>query len=114
VAPANLSYREQEGDVEWIMREALRRAGSRDQGVATRAVLLVDVLNLLKDAIGLPPEANGIFAAHRLRVRRRAVPPSQRRRPVMSASLAFDERRTGTFASDHFGLSVEVRWPTRP
>jgi endonuclease/exonuclease/phosphatase family metal-dependent hydrolase len=33
---------------------------------------------------------------------------------VMSASLAFDERRTGTFASDHYGLSVEIGWPTRP
>jgi hypothetical protein len=43
------------------MREALRRAVDiRDQGVTTRAVMLVDVLNLLKDAIGMPPEANGI------------------------------------------------------
>jgi endonuclease/exonuclease/phosphatase family metal-dependent hydrolase len=33
---------------------------------------------------------------------------------VMSASLAFDERRTGTFASDHFGLRVDIRWLTRP
>ena len=33
---------------------------------------------------------------------------------VMSASLAFDQRRTGTFASDHFGLSVDIAWPTRP
>jgi hypothetical protein len=43
------------------MREALRRAVDiRDQGVTTRAVMLVDVLNLLKDAIGMPPKANGI------------------------------------------------------
>jgi endonuclease/exonuclease/phosphatase family metal-dependent hydrolase len=33
---------------------------------------------------------------------------------VMDASLAFHERRTGTFASDHYGLSVDVAWPTRP
>ena len=31
---------------------------------------------------------------------------------VMNASLAFHERRTGTFASDHYGLSVEIGWPT--
>jgi len=33
---------------------------------------------------------------------------------VMQASLAFNEPRTGTFASDHYGLSVEIAWPTRP
>jgi endonuclease/exonuclease/phosphatase family metal-dependent hydrolase len=33
---------------------------------------------------------------------------------VVSASLAFDEPRTGTLASDHYGLCVEVTWPTRP
>ena len=33
---------------------------------------------------------------------------------VMTASLAFDDRKTGTFASDHYGLSVDVAWPTRP
>jgi endonuclease/exonuclease/phosphatase family metal-dependent hydrolase len=33
---------------------------------------------------------------------------------VIGASLAFDEPRTGTFASDHYGLSVDVAWPTRP
>ena len=33
---------------------------------------------------------------------------------VMRASLAFNERRTGTFASDHYGLSVDIVWPTRP
>ena len=32
---------------------------------------------------------------------------------VLAASLAFDEQRTGTFASDHFGLCVDVAWPTR-
>jgi len=58
---ANLNYRAHHGDVEWLMREALRRAVDiRDQGVTNRAVMLVDVLNLLKDAIGMPPEANGI------------------------------------------------------
>jgi endonuclease/exonuclease/phosphatase family metal-dependent hydrolase len=33
---------------------------------------------------------------------------------VLAASLAFNEPRTGTFASDHFGLCVDVLWPSRP
>ena len=33
---------------------------------------------------------------------------------VLAASLAFDEPRTGTYASDHFGLCVDVAWPSRP
>jgi endonuclease/exonuclease/phosphatase family metal-dependent hydrolase len=33
---------------------------------------------------------------------------------VLSASLAFDTKKTGVFASDHFGLSVDIAWPTRP
>jgi endonuclease/exonuclease/phosphatase family metal-dependent hydrolase len=33
---------------------------------------------------------------------------------VISTTLAFDERRTGTFASDHCGLSVDLAWPNRP
>jgi endonuclease/exonuclease/phosphatase family metal-dependent hydrolase len=33
---------------------------------------------------------------------------------VISATLAFNERRTGTFASDHYGLSVDIAWPNRP
>jgi endonuclease/exonuclease/phosphatase family metal-dependent hydrolase len=33
---------------------------------------------------------------------------------VLRASLAFDHRRTGVLASDHFGLVVEIAWPTRP
>jgi endonuclease/exonuclease/phosphatase family metal-dependent hydrolase len=33
---------------------------------------------------------------------------------VIAASLAFNVRRTGIFASDHYGLSVDVAWPTRP
>lgn len=32
---------------------------------------------------------------------------------VLDASLVFNERRTGTLASDHFGLCVDIRWPTR-
>jgi len=32
---------------------------------------------------------------------------------VMGASLAFDHRRTGTFASDHYGLCVDIAWPAR-
>ena len=33
---------------------------------------------------------------------------------VLSARLAFHEPRTGTVASDHAGLCVDVLWPTRP
>jgi endonuclease/exonuclease/phosphatase family metal-dependent hydrolase len=33
---------------------------------------------------------------------------------VLSARLAFHEPRTGTLASDHAGLVVDVVWPTRP
>jgi endonuclease/exonuclease/phosphatase family metal-dependent hydrolase len=33
---------------------------------------------------------------------------------VLNAALVFEEPRTGTFASDHFGLCVDIAWPTRP
>lgn len=33
---------------------------------------------------------------------------------VLSASLAFNQPRTGVFASDHYGLCVDVHWPFRP
>jgi endonuclease/exonuclease/phosphatase family metal-dependent hydrolase len=33
---------------------------------------------------------------------------------VMSATLVFNERKTGTFASDHYGLSVDIAWPEPP
>jgi endonuclease/exonuclease/phosphatase family metal-dependent hydrolase len=33
---------------------------------------------------------------------------------VISTTLAFEERRTGPFASDHYGLSVDIAWPNRP
>jgi endonuclease/exonuclease/phosphatase family metal-dependent hydrolase len=33
---------------------------------------------------------------------------------VISSALAFDERKTATLASDHYGLSVDIAWPTRP
>jgi hypothetical protein len=33
---------------------------------------------------------------------------------VLSANLAFDKPMTGTFASDHYGLLVDISWPTRP
>jgi endonuclease/exonuclease/phosphatase family metal-dependent hydrolase len=33
---------------------------------------------------------------------------------VLSASLVFDQPRTGTYASDHYGLCVDIAWPTRP
>jgi endonuclease/exonuclease/phosphatase family metal-dependent hydrolase len=32
---------------------------------------------------------------------------------VLRASLAFNSPKTGTFASDHYGLSVDIVWPTR-
>ena len=33
---------------------------------------------------------------------------------VLNVSLVFNEPRTGTFASDHYGLCVDIAWPTRP
>ena len=33
---------------------------------------------------------------------------------VLSASLVFHEPRTGAFASDHYGLCVDIVWRTRP
>lgn len=33
---------------------------------------------------------------------------------VLTASLAFNESRTGILASDHYGLCVDVAWPLRP
>ena len=33
---------------------------------------------------------------------------------VLSASVAFDGSLTGRIASDHYGLSVDIAWPTRP
>ena len=33
---------------------------------------------------------------------------------VISTTLAFNKRRSGTFASDHYGLSVDIAWPNRP
>ena len=33
---------------------------------------------------------------------------------VLAADLAFHTPKTGILASDHFGLSVDVRWPQRP
>jgi endonuclease/exonuclease/phosphatase family metal-dependent hydrolase len=33
---------------------------------------------------------------------------------VLRTELAFNEPRTGTLASDHYGLSVDVAWPDRP
>ena len=33
---------------------------------------------------------------------------------VLNASLAFNEPRTGTYASDHYGLCADIAWPTRP
>ena len=48
------AYKSHEGEPEWLMREALRRAiDIRDQGVTPRAVMLVDVLHLLQSALGI-------------------------------------------------------------
>ncbi len=33
---------------------------------------------------------------------------------VEQATIVFDEPLTGILASDHFGLAVDVHWPTRP
>ncbi len=33
---------------------------------------------------------------------------------VLSASVVFDSPKTGVLASDHYGLCVEVAWPTGP
>lgn len=33
---------------------------------------------------------------------------------VLSTSVAFDQPRTGTYGSDHYGLCVDIAWPTRP
>ena len=33
---------------------------------------------------------------------------------VLSAALAFDKSLTGRVASDHYGLVVDIAWPTRP
>jgi endonuclease/exonuclease/phosphatase family metal-dependent hydrolase len=33
---------------------------------------------------------------------------------VVGAELAFNEPRTGVCASDHYGISVDIAWPTRP
>jgi hypothetical protein len=48
------AYENHAGDREWLMREALRRAiDIRDQGVTTRAVMLVNVLQSLQSALGI-------------------------------------------------------------
>jgi hypothetical protein len=48
------AYKNHAGDSEWLMREALRRAiDIRDQGVTTRAAMLVDVLHSLQSALGI-------------------------------------------------------------
>ncbi len=33
---------------------------------------------------------------------------------VLSARVVFDEPRTGVLASDHFGVTADIVWPTRP
>jgi hypothetical protein len=62
---ANRNYRNHSGDTEWLMREALRRAvdirdvAASREPLSTRPVMLVDVLNALKDAMGFDTKANG-------------------------------------------------------
>ena len=46
------SYKDHAGDAQWLMKEALRRAVDiREQGTG-RGTMLVDVLNMLSDALG--------------------------------------------------------------
>ena len=61
----NSNYRNHAGDAAWLLRDALRRAVDIRDAVASgelpsgRAVMLVDVLNSLKDAIGIDPRDTG-------------------------------------------------------
>jgi hypothetical protein len=55
----SMAYRRHVGDAEWLMKEALRRAVDIRDGRTNAGTELVDVLNLLKDAMGFPPEASG-------------------------------------------------------
>ena len=62
---ANRNYKKHPNDAEWLLREALRRAidirdvSGSGEPVSGRPAKLVDVLNALKDAMGLDPDANG-------------------------------------------------------
>jgi hypothetical protein len=48
----SMAYRQHVGDAEWLMKEAPRRAVDiREQGTG-RGTMLVDVLNMLSDALG--------------------------------------------------------------
>ena len=50
---ASLAYRDHAGDAEWLLSEAQRKAiYIRNQGVTPAAVMVVDVLNMLQDALG--------------------------------------------------------------
>jgi hypothetical protein len=52
----SLDYRNHAGDAEWLLREAQRKAMYiRDEGVSPAAVMVVDVLNMLEDALGFEP-----------------------------------------------------------
>ena len=61
----NGNYKNHLGDAEWLMRDALRRAvdirdaAANGESVSGRPVMLVSVLNSLKDAIGMDGEATG-------------------------------------------------------
>jgi hypothetical protein len=49
----SLDYRKHAGDAEWLLREAQRKAiYIRDQGVTAAAAMVVDVLNMLQEALG--------------------------------------------------------------
>jgi len=49
----SVAYRDHAGDAQWLLSEAKRKAiYIRDQGVTPAAVMVVDVLNMLQDALG--------------------------------------------------------------
>jgi hypothetical protein len=61
----NSNYKKHLGDAEWLMRDALRRAvdmrdtAAKGESLSGRGVMLVAVLNALKDAIGMDAGATG-------------------------------------------------------
>jgi endonuclease/exonuclease/phosphatase family metal-dependent hydrolase len=65
-------------------------------------------------ANNLAARAHEPLVAHRLRVRRRASHRRHGAGRVLNAALVFNESRTGTLASDHYGFCVDIAWPTRP
>jgi hypothetical protein len=48
----SMAYKQHVGDAEWLMKEALRRAVDIREQRTGRGTMLVDVLNMLSDALG--------------------------------------------------------------